>query len=95
MPKNITNGEFIVNYNEEDRVDENFKFMRAPNTDSLEILRNENVKADTNYYIESNNTLMKIYVQESFHKFHRITCLSHQRLKVNSKHSQRILLRKK
>jgi hypothetical protein len=87
MPKNITNGEFIVNYNEEDRVDENFKFMRAPNTDSLEILRNENVKADTNYYIESNITLMKIYVQESFHKF--------QRLKVNSKHSQKILLRKK
>jgi hypothetical protein len=53
MPKNITNGEFIVNYNEEDRVDENFKFMRAPNTDSLEILRNENIKSTTNYYIES------------------------------------------
>ena len=95
MPKNITNGEFIVNYNEEDRVDENFKFMRAPNTDSLEILRNENIKTSTNYYIESNITLTKIYVQESFHKFHKIICSSLQRLRVNSKPSLRILSRKK
>lgn len=40
MPKNITNGEFIINYNEEDRVEDNYKFMRAPNTDSLELLKN-------------------------------------------------------
>ncbi len=95
MPKNITNGEFIVNYNEEDRVDENFKFMRAPNTDSLEILRNENVKASTNFYIESNSGFMKIYVQDSFHKFHRTICLSLRRPRVKSKHSRRILLKNK
>ena len=40
MPKNITNGEFIINYNEEDRVDDGYKFMRAPNTDSIELLKN-------------------------------------------------------
>lgn len=40
MPKNITNGEFIVNYNEEDKVDENYKFLRAPNNDSIDILKN-------------------------------------------------------
>jgi hypothetical protein len=40
MPKNITNGEFIINYNEEDRVEDSYKFMRAPNTDSLELLKN-------------------------------------------------------
>lgn len=40
MPKNITNGEFIINYNEEDKVDEHYKFLRAPNTDSFDILKN-------------------------------------------------------
>lgn len=39
MPKNITNGEFVLDYNEEDKVDERFKLMRAPNSDSLDFLR--------------------------------------------------------
>jgi hypothetical protein len=53
MPKNITNGEFVLDYNEEDRVDERFKFIRAPNNDSLESLRHDNLKTPNSYYIES------------------------------------------
>lgn len=53
MPKNITNGLIDLNVEEEDRVDEDFKFIRAPNNDSLDFLRQENQKIANTYYIES------------------------------------------
>ena len=53
MPKNITNGEFVVDYNQEDKVDENFKLIRAPANDSLEALRGDSLKIPNNFYIES------------------------------------------
>ena len=53
MPRNITNGEFELPYNEEDRVEPNAKFQRAPGYDSLDYLRHDNKKIRTNYFIES------------------------------------------
>lgn len=69
MPKNITNGEFIINYNEEDKVDENYKFIRAPTNDSIDILKNDKQKISTNYYIESRRLLIKIFERASLHKY--------------------------
>lgn len=42
-----------MDYNQEDRVDERFKFIRCPNNDSLDLLRHEPQKTTNNYYIES------------------------------------------
>ena len=53
MPRNITNGEFVLNYNEEDRVDPHYKFQRVPTNEFMDSLRAENNKIKTNYYIES------------------------------------------
>lgn len=54
MPKNITNGEFVLDYHQDDRApDEHFKLIRAPNNDSLDYLKHDNQKIQNNYYIES------------------------------------------
>ena len=65
MPRNITNGEFTLNYNEEDRVDNNYKFQRVPGYDSLDSLRVDNKKTKTNFYIESKHSNIQISGMES------------------------------
>jgi hypothetical protein len=73
MPKNITNGEFVVDYNQEDKVDENFKLVRAPTNDSLEALRGDSLKIPNNFYIESIQTIMQIFEPDSLHKSQKAT----------------------
>lgn len=73
MPKNITNGEFVVDYNQEDKVDENFKLIRAPTNDSLEALRGDSIKMPNQFFIESIPTITQTYVQDSLPKSHKTT----------------------
>lgn len=54
MTKNITNGEFDLDVDADDRVNENFKFMRIPGGDAYDQLRRYNPNIDTTYHIESN-----------------------------------------
>ena len=42
MTKNITNGEFDLDIEADDRVKENYKFMRVPGGDAFDILRRHN-----------------------------------------------------
>lgn len=53
--KNITNGEFDLDIDGDDRVNENYKFIKAPGGDVFDTLRRANPNIETNYYIESNN----------------------------------------
>jgi hypothetical protein len=49
--KNITNGEFELDVDADDRVNENFKFMRVPGGDIYDIVRKKDPTVLTNYYI--------------------------------------------
>jgi hypothetical protein len=90
MPKNITNGEFVLDYNQEDRVDDRFKFIRCPNNDSLDLLRHEPQKTLNNFYIESTPSYSQTSARASSPKSPRTTCWSPLMKKMKSISSPRI-----
>lgn len=51
--KNITNGQFDLDIDLEDRVNENLKFIRVPGGDIYDTVRRKDPNTHTNYYIES------------------------------------------
>lgn len=53
MNKNITNGEIDLDFDQEDRVSENFKFLRVPEGDIYDVVRKKDPNTQTNFYIES------------------------------------------
>jgi hypothetical protein len=57
MPRNITNGEFRLDYNQEDRVDEDYKLLKQPANHSIDSLRHDDNNIPINYFIESKFTL--------------------------------------
>lgn len=49
--KNITNGQIELAFDPEDKVGENYKFIRIPGGDIYDIVRKRDPNMRTNYYI--------------------------------------------
>lgn len=49
--KNITNGEIDLNVDDDDKVSEEYKFIRVPGGDMIDVVRQKNPNISTNYYI--------------------------------------------
>ena len=71
--KNITNGEFDLDIDADDRVNENHKFMRVPGGDAFDQLRRVNPNIDTTYHIESTGEYIEISGQAPFRRYPRST----------------------
>lgn len=49
--KNITNGEIDLNYDNEDKVNEDYKFVRSTKYDSFDDLKRQDPNTPISYYI--------------------------------------------
>ncbi len=66
--KNITNGQIELAFDPEDKVGENYKFIRIPGGDVYDGVRKRDPNAKTNYYIESKNNNKQILELDHSHK---------------------------
>ena len=69
--KNITNGEIDLNVDDEDKVPEEYKFIRVPGGDMIDLVRQKNPNIETNYYIESTLSLTETSGRVRSPKYHK------------------------